>query len=224
MFNKRWEVEPIYGHRKLPVYLLIETGFNNKGASIEIEKEIQPLLQSLGDDTQGNDSVSLNVLTFSENTLINHLKYYSDVLEESNGVGNLFTYLKQDMETNICSRTKGDRKGDWLPIVIILTFTPYSQKIIKDIEQVWKSSSKDITPSILLIGNYFNKMNKDNDFCLSPSLMINIEQGAYAIHQFFTYLSVALIKAVKPGSVRDYPASSFRKTICQFSSLSIVEE
>jgi uncharacterized protein YegL len=116
--------------RRLPVYLLVDTSGSMRGEPIEsVNTGLRAMLDSLRRDPFALDSVYLSVITFDrEVRLLFPLTELADVqlptIETPEAgpthLGAALELLCKDVDEHVV-RTTGEQKGDWMPLLILMT-------------------------------------------------------------------------------------------------------
>lgn len=116
--------------RRLPVYLLIDTSGSMRGESIHaVNVGIQAMLSALRQDPYALESVHISIITFDnearEHTPLTALEafQFTDIVVPSAGgtfTGAALECLMRCVDRDI-QRSDGDRKGDWRPLVFLMT-------------------------------------------------------------------------------------------------------
>lgn len=116
--------------RRLPVYLLLDTSGSMKGEAIHaVNNGIQALLSTLRQDPYALESLSISIITFDKD--VNQIIPLTPLVEIQlpeittpdsgpTNMGSALLLLCQKLETEVIKGT-AESKGDWLPIVILLT-------------------------------------------------------------------------------------------------------
>jgi uncharacterized protein YegL len=118
------------GTRRLPVYLLIDTSGSMKGEPIEsVNTGLQAMLASLRRDPFALDSVYLSIITFDREArqlfpLTELEQVRLPVISTPDfgptHLGQALAMLCLDFDANIV-RTTAERKGDWMPLLFVMT-------------------------------------------------------------------------------------------------------
>ena len=116
--------------RRLPVYLLIDTSGSMRGESIHaVNVGVQAMLSALRQDPYALESVHISIITFDndarEHSPLSALEnfQFTDIVVPSAGgtftgaaLECLITCVDRDVR-----RSDGDQKGDWRPLVFLMT-------------------------------------------------------------------------------------------------------
>ena len=114
--------------RRLPVYLLLDTSGSMYGEPIEAVKNgVQTLVSSLRQDPYALETAYLSVITFESSaqqiTPLTELSAFQQPNLNAGGctaMGEALALLAQKVDTEV-TKTTNDQKGDWRPLVFILT-------------------------------------------------------------------------------------------------------
>jgi uncharacterized protein YegL len=114
--------------RRLPVYLLLDCSGSMAGEPIAaLEMGLRALLDDLRGDPQAMESVWLGVITFSSTaeaavppTELAAFRPPALFSEGTSALGEAIELLTEQIRSEV-KGTRRDRKGDWKPLVFILT-------------------------------------------------------------------------------------------------------
>ena len=114
--------------RRLPVYLLLDTSGSMSGEPIEAVKNgVQIMISSLRQNPQAIETAFLSVITFDSNAQqiipLTDLASFQMVDIQATGVTALGEALKlvaHKIDTEV-QKTTTEQKGDWKPLVFIMT-------------------------------------------------------------------------------------------------------
>jgi uncharacterized protein YegL len=114
--------------RKLPVYLLLDTSGSMHGEPIEaVRNGMQTLVSALRQDPHALESAYLSVITFAETAaqvvpLTELAQFQLPVLTASGttSMGAALSLLADRVQQEV-AKTTADQKGDWKPIVFMMT-------------------------------------------------------------------------------------------------------
>lgn len=114
--------------RKLPVYLLLDTSGSMHGEPIEaVRNGMQTLVSALRQDPHALESAYLSVITFAETAaqvvpLTELAQFQLPTLTASGttSMGAALTLLAERVGQEV-AKTTADQKGDWKPIVFMMT-------------------------------------------------------------------------------------------------------
>lgn len=127
-FNSKGEVIMESYVRRLPVYLLLDCSGSMSGEPIEAVREgINTLLSDLKGDPQALETAYLSVITFDSNAqqvvpLTDLMSFKTPELHASGltSMGGALRVLKDCIQRELLPNTK-EHKGDWKPLVFLLT-------------------------------------------------------------------------------------------------------
>ncbi|MDH3068514.1 VWA domain-containing protein [Akkermansia sp. N21169] len=114
--------------RKLPVYLLLDTSGSMFGEPIEAVKNgLQVLLATLRSDPYALETAYLSIITFDSSAQqivpLTELSAFKEPVIAANGctaLGEALCLLSDCVEREV-SKTTAEIKGDWKPLVFIMT-------------------------------------------------------------------------------------------------------
>ena len=114
--------------RRLPVYLLLDTSGSMYGEPIEAVKTgVQTLISSLRSDPYALETAFISIITFNNSAQqivpLTELAAFQQPNIDASGctaMGEALSLLAQKVETEV-TKTTAEKKGDWRPLVFILT-------------------------------------------------------------------------------------------------------
>ncbi|KVJ61073.1 vWA domain-containing protein, partial [Enterobacter hormaechei] len=116
--------------RRLPVYLVIDTSGSMRGESIHsVNVGIQAMLSALRQDPYALESVHISIITYDNEarefiplTPLEDFQFSDIVVPSAGGTftGAALECLMQCVERDV-RRSDGDTKGDWRPLVFLMT-------------------------------------------------------------------------------------------------------
>lgn len=114
--------------RRLPVYLLLDTSGSMYGEPIEaVRNGVQVLVSTLRQDPYALETAYLSIITFDSSakqvTPLTELSAFQQPDIEANGctaLGEALSLLANKVDTEV-TKTTAEVKGDWKPLVFIMT-------------------------------------------------------------------------------------------------------
>ncbi|NNJ12055.1 VWA domain-containing protein [Chloroflexales bacterium ZM16-3] len=124
------EVMPSSGQRRLPIYLMLDSSSSMKGSKIEsIQRGIERLKREVSEDPFARDVAHIAVITFASDARmltdgLVPITQFPTIKLTAQGVTRLdlgFTQLTTSIDSHVLRPVLGGQKGDWRPIVFVLT-------------------------------------------------------------------------------------------------------
>lgn len=118
------------GVRRLPVYLLLDCSGSMDGAPIEaVRRGVELFAQEVRSDTFANQTVHVAVITFDDDARmvtkglapIEEFRPPQISAAHSTSLGKALQVLRESLDKDVRPTVKGGEKGDWKPLVFILT-------------------------------------------------------------------------------------------------------
>ncbi len=131
--------------RRLPVYLLLDTSGSMFGEPIEAVKNgVQTLISTLRSDPYALETAYISIITFDSTAQqvapLTELAAFQQPNIEASGctaLGEALELLSQKIDSEI-TKTTAEAKGDWRPIVFIMTDGAPTDSITKGLEEFKK--------------------------------------------------------------------------------------
>ena len=132
--------------RRLPIFLLIDVSESMAGDNLrQLQEGLERLVRSLRADPYALETVFISVIAFAGKAktltpLVELFQFYPPRLPLGSGtsLGSAMAHLMDEMERTV-QRSTPDKKGDWRPVVYLLT----DGKPTDDIEPAVKRWKRD---------------------------------------------------------------------------------
>ncbi len=208
------------GMRRLPVYLLLDTSGSMAGAPIQaLRLGVEQFKKEVEGDPFAKESVYVGMITFGGEAefvtkgLISFEDFYSKFPTDSlsaNGqtpLGQAFWLLVESLDKDVKSSIKGGEKGDWKPLVYILTDGEPTDEWRQPREVILNRQTKRVI-NVLTVG-CGPRINQQNlkDIAIGPTF--NMDNDDASFKKFFQWVSQsvkAASKAVSQFGGGDKPA------------------
>ena len=131
--------------RRLPVYLLLDTSGSMYGEPIEAVKNgVQTLISTLRSDPYALETAYISIITFNSSaqqvTPLTELAAFQQPNIDASGctaLGGALELLSQKIDTEI-TKTTAEVKGDWRPLVFIMTDGEPTDSMTKGLDEFKK--------------------------------------------------------------------------------------
>lgn len=189
--------------RRLPVYLLLDTSGSMYGEPIEAVKNgVQTLVSSLRQDPYALETAYLSVITFESSaqqiTPLTELSAFQQPNLSAGGctaMGEALALLAQKVDTEV-TKTTADQKGDWRPLVFILTDGEPTDDLNKGIAEFKKRKFGMVVACAAGMGANTNTLKQITENVVS----LDTADGE-SIKQYFKWVSASISTSSK--SVED---------------------
>lgn len=154
MSKSGWNITTGEGMRRLPVYLLLDTSGSMSGAPIEsVRRAVDQCIQEIQQDPQSQETAYLGIITFGGEAkfvtkgLVPAAGFIPPVIsaEGQTPLGQALWLLVESLDKDIKKAVRGGEKGDWKPMVYILTDGQPTDEWEPALKQVQKKATLVIT-------------------------------------------------------------------------------
>ena len=180
--------------RRLPVYLLLDVSGSMRGEPIEaVNQGISILANTLRTDPYALETVFISLIAFNNTVeqivpLVELYKFNAPVLEAKLGtyLGKAIKYLSIKAEEEVV-KTTVENKGDWKPLVFIMSDGKSGDKIEKALKEFNKKQFANI-----LICATGSTPNIDALKLISENVIQMREMDSENIKSFFKWVSASV--------------------------------
>lgn len=180
--------------RRLPVYLLLDISGSMRGEPISaVNMGVKNLVDTLKKDPYALETVFLSIITFNNQVeqvvaLTELYKFVTPELTASLGtyIGKAIKFLSAKAETEVVKTTQ-DVKGDWKPLVFIMSDGKSGDKIEKTIQKF----NKNLFGKILICATGPTP-NTDALRLISENVIQIKELNQESINAFFQWVSASI--------------------------------
>lgn len=204
------------GERHLPVYLLLDTSGSMEGAPIEsVRLGVEMFQREVSEDPFARDVVRVGVITFASdaqlvtgglvpiaNLQIPHLV--------ASGVTRLdlaFRVLLESMDRDVKHPVKGGTKGDWRPIVFVLTDGRPTDENGNVTDRLWRPARDAVInrprgqnkPSVIVAVGCGPDVDDETLKDISTGTAFRISGSGASFIALFQYITRSVTASVEPG-------------------------
>ena len=192
--------------RRLPVYLVIDVSESMVGQPIEqVRKGMREIVQQLRSDPYALETAWVSVIAFAgrPKTLVPLTETYTFFPPEipiggGTGLGTVLNHLMDDIERNVV-KTTADRKGDWKPVVFLMTDGIPTDDPKSAIARWNKSFRRRAAMTVIAIGDNVDPLLFGQ---LTDSIVRFNADGEDSYKKFFRWISASVTASSK--SVADF--------------------
>lgn len=190
------------GIRRLPVYLLLDTSGSMAGAPIEsLRRGIELFKQEVEEDVSAQETAHVGVISFGGEAefvtrgLIPFDDFEPPALSAGGQtpLGQALWLLIESLDKDVKAAVKGKEKGDWKPLVFVLTDGMPTDEWQEPREEILKRQRKKVINVITVgCGPYINQQNL-KDIAIGPTFNMGSDDASFT--KFFQWVSQT-VKAV----------------------------
>lgn len=214
----KWQVTRSEGTRRLPVYLLLDTSGSMAGDPIrDVRTGVEAFKEQVSSDPFAEETVHIGVIIFGEEAtfvtkgLIPIGKFRDEFNTESlsaNGqtpLGQALWLLEESLDKDIKAPVKGGDKGDWKPLIFILTDGEPTDEWRKPREAILNRQQKKVINLITVgCGPRINQQTlKDISMGSPKGSTFIMGNDSDAFKKFFDWVSQTTSKIAKSVSQPD---------------------
>ena len=201
--------------RRLPVYILIDTSTSMRGEPIEAVKNgIQSLLDSLCKDPYTLETVCLSIITYNAHaeqllplTEVYKIRLPELVAKGRSALGEALELLADRVDVEVHKNTP-EAKGDWKPLLFLLSDGGYSGPIAKPIAEFKKRKFGVVVACAAGIKSHIDVLRKITDNVIQIS-----STDTTSIKSYFKWISSSIsttstkieVAGTEESTISDFP-------------------
>ena len=194
------------GIRRLPVYLLLDCSGSMEGAPIEaVKRGVETFAQEVLSDTFASQTVVVGVITFGAKVefVTNGLVPIEDfqppdlVAGGLTPLGEALRLLQKSLDTDVKPGSK-EEKGDWKPLVFILTDGMPTDEWQKPREEILNRQQRKVL-NVITVG-CGPHMNEQNLKAIATGPTFRMDDSEASFRAFFDWVSQSVISVSRSVS------------------------
>ena len=196
------------GERRLPVYLLLDTSGSMAGASIQaLRLGVEQFKNEVESDPFAKESVYMGIITFGGEAefvtkgLVPFEEFHGEFRTDSlaadgqTPLGQALWLLIESLDKDVRSSVKGGEKGDWKPLIFILTDGEPTDEWQEPRQVILSRASKKVINMITVgCGPRINEQNL-KDISIGPTFKMDNDDASFK--RFFQWVSQSVRVATK---------------------------
>ncbi|MEQ8223706.1 MAG: VWA domain-containing protein [Candidatus Eremiobacterota bacterium] len=215
MSNIEMDIALGEGIRRLPTYLLLDCSGSMSGAPIEaVKRGVEVFTREVLSDTFARETVYLGVITFGDKVEFTtkglvYIENFQPPTLHASGLtplGEALKILQTSLDNDIKPAVKGGEKGDWKPLVFILTDGEPTDDWQKPRQEILTRQQKKVLNVITVgCGPGINEQNL-KAIAIGPTFRMDNSEASFKI--FFQWASQsvrAVSKAVSQAGGGEKP-------------------
>ena len=194
------------GARRLPVYLLLDTSGSMAGAPIEsVRLGLEQFAREVKNDPTARDAVHVGLITFGgEANFVTHGLVSFDSFQTPSlsaggetPLGQAFYLLIESLDKDIKTSVKGGTKGDWKPLVFILTDGKPTDQWREPRDEILRRQKNKVLNIITVgCGPFVNQQNLV-DIAGNDGISFNVGNDEHSFSQYFKWVSQTVISRTR---------------------------
>jgi len=210
--NVEMKVAAGEGIRRLPVYLLLDTSGSMTGAPIEaVRQGVEQFKREVQEDIFSKESVYVGVITFggeaefvtkglvSVDDFSQEFRTESLVANGQTPLGQALWLLSESLDKDVKSAVKGGEKGDWKPLIFILTDGEPTDEWREAREAILNRQKKRVINVVTVgCGPRINQQNL-RDIAIGP-FTFNMHNDEASFKKFFKWVTQTVTTTIKSVS------------------------
>ncbi|WP_017717149.1 VWA domain-containing protein [Kamptonema formosum] len=218
-----WDMPPMpEGQRRLPVYLLLDTSGSMEGAPIEsVRLGVEQFQSEVAQDDIARDLVHAGIITFADDAElftgklqpIRSLRVPELVASGVTRLDRAFQVLRESFDRDLKRTVKGGQKGDYKPVVFVLTDGEPTDEHAYATDRLWKperdatvNRDKGMVKPSLIVSVGCGPDVRDatlKDISTGTAFRMGTSEAAFV--GLFKYLSMSIANSVQAGANPDNP-------------------